>query len=84
MDVLNNEDMIKKICSKLPNLSIERWCRWATEILVKGEAVKFHDLVVFFKAVAVFLANPVFYPHVIREERKVERKTEVKKQNFRI
>ena len=25
MDVLNNEDMIKTICSKLPNLSIERW-----------------------------------------------------------
>ena len=61
MDILNNEDTIKKICSKLPNFSIARWCCRANEILVKGETVKFHDFMEFVKA-AAFSTNPVFSP----------------------
>ena len=71
MDVLNNEDMIKKICSKLPNFPI------------KGETVKFHDFVEFVKAEAAFSTNPVFSPCAIKEKSKVERRTEVKEQGSR-
>jgi hypothetical protein len=57
MEVLNNEDILKKIFSKLPNFAIPRWCRCANEILTKGNMVKFHDLVEFVKAEAEFATN---------------------------
>ena len=83
MEVLNNEDILKKICSKLPNFAIPRWCRCANEILTKGNMVKFHDFVEFVKAEAEFATNPVFSPYAIKEERKGDKKYETREQNSR-
>ncbi|XP_028407542.1 uncharacterized protein LOC114530160 [Dendronephthya gigantea] len=83
MEVLNSEDVIKKICSKLPNFAIARWCRRANEILTEKDAVKFHDFVEFVKDEATFATNPVFSPYAIKEEKRGDRKNEGKEQDIR-
>lgn len=84
MEGLNSEDLLKKICSKLPIYSGVRWCRRANDILRSEERiVSFHDLVKFVKSEADLATDPVFSPQALKEERKGDRRNEDKVQEIR-